>query len=286
MWAMSPKNAILLTSVACLAAASAEPILPGYDPIKASASFSGGMGVDGGGDLELWQFEARSIISPVLTPFDNFSIIPVLQYKATIMDFPNAEDQDLHSISLSSFFIYSEKSSPWIFGGWARAEMASNFDTGTNGDAMSYDVIAGAAYKISDTLTVGLGAAAINLNNDDEYYVGPAIDWKPNDCFHVGLLGPNAVASYTPGEDWEFSLRGDASGDEWDVDNGTTLDLDSYRIGLYVDRRLTGDLWLRIGGGITVSNSLELETTNGDRLFKEDLGEGWFGEIALRLAVW
>jgi hypothetical protein len=70
------------------------------------------------------------------------------------------------------------------------------------------------------------------------------------------------------------------------VDNGTTIDLDSYKIGLYADRRLTGDLWLRVGGGVTVSNSLEFETTDGDRLGKEDLDEGWFGEVSLRLAVW
>ncbi len=288
MEAMSPKTALLLSSAACLAAASAQPILPGYDFTKLSVSYAGGMDFDSSGlDVEIFQAEARSAISKPIHPTDEITILPVLQYKWTEFDF-DGDSEDFQSVSLSSFFVYSAQGSPWIFGGWARAELASDFNQST-GDAVTYDVIAGAAYKFSDSLTVGLGVAAINLNNDDEYFVGPALDWKPNECFRFGILGPNVVASYTPDENWEFSLRGDASGDEWTINEGgehATLDLDSYRVGLFADRRLTGDLWLRVGAGMTVANSLELETTGGDRIEKEDIDEGWFGEIALRLKVW
>lgn len=286
---MLPKSAILLSSAACLAAASAQPVIPGYDFIKGSASYAGGMHFDESDqEMQLWQFEARSIIAPPINLSEEFTIVPVAQYKATLMDLESSHE-DLHSFSLSSFFAYNAKGSPWIFGGWLRAEYASDLNRSTS-DAFSFDVIAGAAYKFSDNLTIGLGAAAINLNNDEEFYVGPAIDWKINECFRVGLFGPNAVASYTPDENWVFSIRGDASGDEWTLSaadgSNAILDLDSYRVGLFADRRLTGDLWLRVGGGVTVANSLEVKTTGGDRIEKDDLDEGWFGEISVRLDIW
>ena len=86
------------------------------------------------------------------------------------------------------------------------------------------------------------------------------------------------------------NVRGDASGDEWNIrdrdGDSTTLDLDSYRIGLYADRRLKGDLWLRLGGGMTVANEIEVQSPHGDRGYHDDLDEGYFGEIALRLKVW
>jgi hypothetical protein len=292
--AMSLKSAILLSSVACAVTAMAQPVLPGYDLTKLSASFAGGMDFDDSGEeLQISQFELRTALSKPINPIENFTILPVIQYKGTILDFRDSGSEDLHSISLSSFFVYNAKGSPWIYGAWARAELASDFEYST-GDAVTYDVVVGVAYEFSDTLTIGLGVAAINLNNDDEYFFGPAFDWKPSDCVRIGLYGPNAIASWTPDENWEISLRGDSSGDEWTVQNGlsasshesATLDLDSYRIGLYADRRLTGDLWLRVGAGVTLANSLELETTSGDRIYHDDLGEGYFGEIALRLKVW
>lgn len=289
---MLPKTALLLTSAACLAAASAQPVVPGYDFIKGSASYAGGMDFDNSDNkAQLWQFEARAPLSQPINITENFLLLPHIQYKATLLDLDTFGSDDLHSIALSTFLLYNSKDSPWIFGGWLRAELASDFERST-GDAITFDVIGGAAYKFSDNLTVGLGAAAINLNNDEEFFIGPVIDWKISECFRVGIFGPNAIASYKPDENWEFSLRGDASGDEWIVNNGApttsnaVLDLDSYRIGLYADRRLTGDLWLRVGGGVTVANSIEFKTTGGDRLFKDDLGEGWFGEVALRLAIW
>ncbi len=290
---MLPKTALLLSSAACIAAASAQPIIPGYDFIKASASYAGGMEFDdSGAELELWQFNARTVLTKPINPTENFVILPVIDYKATLAQIDDFEE-DLHSISLSTFMVYSEKSSPWMIGGWLRAEYASDFERSTS-DAFSFDVIAGAAYKFSDSLTIGFGAAVVNLNNDEEFYAGPAIDWKINDCYRISLFGPNVTASWTPDENWKVSIAGEASGDEWVVNDGfgTTagqnaiVDLDSYRVGLFVDRRLTGDLWLHVGAGVTVANSLEFKDMDGDRIGKDDLDEGWFGEIGVRLEIW
>ena len=293
---MSVKTAILLSSAATLLTASAQPVIPGYDVTKASFVYSGGMDLDEtDGEMEVYTFEARTAICKPINPSSNFTILPVIQYEGTRVNFKDTppgfpiEDEDVHSISLSSFFLYSDASSPWIFGAWARAELATDFQH-INTDDLTFDVVAGAGYKFSENLTVGLGVAAINLNNDEDLYIGPAFDWKVNDCVRIGLLGPNAVASWTPDENWEISLRGDASGDEWNIrdaaGDSTTLDLDTYRVGLYADRRLTGDLWLRVGAGMTVMNEIEIKSPGGNTAYQDDLDEGWFGEITLRLKVW
>ncbi|HVJ45165.1 MAG TPA: hypothetical protein VM511_02190 [Luteolibacter sp.] len=282
----------MLSSAACIAAASAEPIIPGYDLIKASASYTGGMHFDdSGNEMQLWQYNVRTIVSPPLYATENFVILPVVDYKATLMDLGNGFDDDLHSFALSTFLVHTRKDSPWMFGAWLRAEYASDLDQSTS-DAFSFDVIAGAAYKFSDSLTIGFGGAAVNLSNDEDFYVGPALEWKINECYRVALFGPNGGLYFKPNENWEFSLAGEASGDEWVVGGGSVtstnaiVDLDVYRIGLFADHRLTGDLWLRVGGGVTVANSLEIKNMEGNRAFKDDLDEGWFGEIALRLDIW
>jgi hypothetical protein len=57
-------------------------------------------------------------------------------------------------------------------------------------------------------------------------------------------------------------------------------------VGLFADRRLGGDLWLRVGGGVTLMNEIEIKSPQGSRAYKDDMDDGWFGEIALRLNVW
>src|SRR5688572_24924283 len=111
---MLPKTALLLSSAACIAAATAQPIIPGYDFIKGSASYAGGMEFDDSGlEMQLWQFNARTVLSKPINPTENLVILPVVDYKATLMNIGGVED-DLHSISLSSFIAYSEKNSPWM----------------------------------------------------------------------------------------------------------------------------------------------------------------------------
>ncbi len=310
---MPRKTAIALLSaaMACTAAAGpssstivtetrsdspAGPLFPGLDFVKASFSYAGGMDLDDTpGELETFTLDTRSVLSGPIQATNNLTLLPMIQYKATRLNWKDTpagfpiEDEDVHSISLSSYVLYSQQGSPWLFGGWVRAELATDFQH-LNGDDVTFDLIAGAAYRFSDNLTFGLGIAAINLNNDEDYLIGPVLDWKISDTFRIGVLGPDVTASYTPDENWEFSLRGYTAGDEWNIrdaaGDSTTLDLDSYRVGLFADRRLSGDLWLRAGAGVTVMNEIEIKSPHGTRAYKDDMDSGWFGEIALRLNVW
>jgi hypothetical protein len=103
-----------------------------------------------------------------------------------------------------------------------------------------------------------------------------------NDQLRIGLYGPMPMISYSPGEDWNFSLRGLPGGGVWNItdDNGDSksIDLTSYQVGAYAARRLTGKLWLTAGAGFTVFNGIEYSDQNGDNeTVDEDMESGFFG---------
>jgi hypothetical protein len=270
-------------------------VIPGFDFVKSSASHSGGMGFDNGsGDVEISRFDIRSALTNPLTPAPGLTFVPLAQYRVTLMDFSNIaggfplDDMDLHSLSVSGFALQSCEGSPWLFGAWGRIELASDLRH-ISSDSFTFDLAAGAGYRINDQLIVAMGGALLNLNGDTTVLPGIALDWTPSDSLRVGLYGPNFIASWEPAPKWMLSLRGDTAGDIWTAESGgraRAIDLSSYRVGLHAERCLGGDLWLRIGGGITLANELELTTIRGSKIAGGDMDDGWFGEISLRLVQW
>lgn len=276
--------------------ASAQPLLSEFEAARATFSHAGEMdSEDGPGSLNVSRFEIRSLLSQPLTPVDGMRIIPMFDYRLANLDFegitPAApiQDEELHSLSLSAVAIFKDAESPWIYGAWARAKMNSDFQE-VDGDDFKFDLAAGAGYTFTDRFVLGLGATMLNLNGDAAFFPGPFFNWDVSDAIRVGLYGPVFIASYTPVPDWVFSIRADSGGDTWNItdDNGASrsIELSSYRIGLYANHLLSENLWLRVGAGFTLGNEIELTRPNGRNLFDEDLENGLFGQISLRLMSW
>ena len=282
-------------SLGCIIAASAEttlPSVPEFDPARAAFSYSGDMDFDGGpGSLDVSRFEMRALLSRPIKALDGLTVLPVFEYKATSLDLSGSPggDEDLHSVNLSAFAISARDGSPWVYGGWGRAELASDFqDLGS--DDFTFDLAAGAGYRFNDKFLLGVGGALVNLNGDAQFFPGIAFDWIVTDCLRLGLYGPTFVAAYTPDEDWELSIRGDSGGGVWNIRHGggtsRSIDLTSYRVGLFASHRLTSKLWLTAGIGTTLGNEIRLTQPDGDKLGKQDLESGLFGEIGLRVTAW
>ena len=226
---------------------------------------------------------------------DGLTILPFFEYEATALDFNDTPadfpigDEDLHSLNLSAFAISMREGSPWIYGGWARAELATDFED-VGEDDFTFDLGGGAGYRFNEKFTLGFGAVVLNLNGDTRFFPGIGFDWMVNDQVRIGLYGPTFIAAYSFDENWLFSLRGDSGGGIWNIDDADgrshSIDLSSYRLGVYASRRLSGNLWLTAGAGATVGNDIRLTEPNGDRLFKEDMDTGLFGQITLRMKVW
>lgn len=293
---MQQPLAMLAVWASCVLGAHAQhSMIPGFDFVKSSASHSGGLSFDdGSGDLEISRFDLRTAITKPITAAPGLIILPLAQYAGTLMNFADTaagfplDDMDLHSFSLSAFILQSCEGSPWFYGAWTRAELATDFRHITS-DSVTYDFAAGFGYRFSERFTAGFGAALLNLNGDSSLYPGIALDWTPSDSVRIGLYGPNFIASWKPTPAWLLSLQGDTAGDIWTVQSEgrkRALDLSSYRVGLYADRLLGGEIWLRVGAGVTLANELELTTIGGSRRAGGDLDDGWFGEISLRLVQW
>lgn len=281
--------------LACILPVSAEPIAAEFDAARATFSYAGEMDLDSGGSLSVPRFEIRSLLSKPLTPLEGLTVIPLFQYEFTKLDFDGApsnypfRDEDLHSISLSAFFLSNCKGSPWFYGGWARAEMATDFQH-IDGDDFTFDVAAGVGYKFNDRFTLGVGGVVVNLNGDTQIFPGIFFNWAATEKINVGFYGPAFVASYKHDENWLFSFRGDSGGDVWNIrgENGASqsIDFTSFRLGAYVNRRLTANLWLSVGAGATLGNEIELTRPNGDRIFQDDMDGGFFGQVSLRVLNW
>lgn len=270
--------------------------VPGFDAYRATYSQTSEMDIGrGGGEMDVSRFELRGLLSKPITVMDGLRILPLAEYKMTSLDFEGTsaafpiQDEDLHSIGLSAFALRMCDDSPWIYGAWVRGEIASDFQH-VDEDDFTFDVAAGAGYRVNDRFTIGAGAAVINLNGDAAFYPAINFDWKATDEVRVGLYGPTFVAAWSLHEDWLLSFRGDPGGGVWNItdDNGRSrsIDLSSYRLGLYASRRLTGQLWLTAGGGMAVGNEIDYTTRHGTEIFSREPDNGYFGMVSLRLKAW
>jgi hypothetical protein len=294
--------------LACLAAAAAgepeaaaplstESKLPNMDVARSTFTYADDMDfedIDGG--LSISRFDLISAISRPITVAGDIKLLPFVQYNWTGLDFDGAEaafpigDEDLHSVSFHLAGLKLNDGSPWFYGGWARAELASDFQH-INGDDFTFDIAGGVGYRFSDSFTLAAGAAVLNLNGDVWFCPGINFDWVVNDMIRVGMYGPMALVSYEPIDDWKFSLRGMPGGGTWnitdDLGDSKSIDLSSYRIGAFASRRLAEKLWLSAGVGITVFNNIQYSDPDGDdKVLDEDMESGLFGQIGLSLKVW
>ncbi|MCX6876621.1 MAG: DUF6268 family outer membrane beta-barrel protein [Verrucomicrobia bacterium] len=271
--------------------------LPNLDVTWGAFTYSGGVDFEHlGGSLSVTEFDFISLLSKPFTVAEDLMLVPAFQYGYTGLDFDGVSDnfplpeEDLHSFALHLAVIKLNEGSPWFYGGWACAELATDFEH-VNGDAVTFDLAAGVGYRVNDKLMVAAGAAALNFNGD--FWICPGInfDWEVNDQLRIGLYGPMPVILYTPNPDWNITLRGFPGGGIWNVEDNQgaskAIDLTSYQVGATVGRRLIGNLWLNAGAGITTFNNIELSDPDGGHSrLDEDMDWGVFGQIGLSLKAW
>ena len=269
--------------------------LPSFDLAQLSYLQTGEMDIDGSNaDLMLRSFEFRSFFLKPVTILDGLSFVPMIRYKQTNVDFNNLNnpflhDEDLHKISLSTFFFKKFRNSPWFGVGYTNIDLSSDFQD-IDSDAFTYDFALGVGYRISDTFTIAAGAAIIGVNSDSSIFPAINFDWKPNDSFQVGLYGPNFLARYTVNDAWNVSLRGLPNGGTWvynnDLGQSRTLDITSIAVGLYTEHNIYGEFWLSAGVGYTFANEIEIRNNHGGNSTSRDMDSVPYGEIALGLRKW
>ena len=116
---MLKPTASVVAAIACVSSASAQVGFPDFDAARATFSYSDDMDFDGGpGGLAVSKFEIRSLLSKPLVPIEGLTILPLVEYRATGLDFDGTggaypiDDEDLHSLALSSYFFRTCATSP------------------------------------------------------------------------------------------------------------------------------------------------------------------------------
>lgn len=259
-------------------------------------NYSSGMAFDSGdGELSAAKFHARSFLSKPVPVAGDFVFAPVFQYQGTWLEthgtspgFPIG-DETLHYLALQGFLISASDRSPWIYGAWARAGLASDLQH-VDGDDFQFDVAVGAGYRVSDCLLLALGVGVFELNGDERLMAGPAFSWQAWDNLKLSLYGHTFDATYNYGRDWLLSFRTEASGGVWNIEGteglSERLAFRSYLIGLHLGKRLRDSLWLDVGGGVSIANKLELGSPDGITTFEDHPDDGWFVYAGLRVASW
>ncbi|MBK1881506.1 hypothetical protein JIN85_03705 [Luteolibacter pohnpeiensis] len=288
--------AIALAWSAAAATASAQFTIPGLDALRISSSYTGDRDLKkDDGDLDLFQIGVSAqLTKEPIKPIENFSMIPVMSYRYTSMNFSGdhsfpMEDEDLHSISASSFYIYSCPGSRWIFGGYTGVELSSDFQS-IDADDFTGTLAGGAAYQYNEHFLFGFGAIVANINADVTAFPVVGFDWKVNERMRVGLYGPLLTTSYAINESWILSLRGTYQNEQWNIDDATgrsrNIGVSGFKVGLQSDHKLADNYWLTLGAGYAFSNKIELTSSSGSQISKRDLEGGLYGQIMLSMKTW
>ena len=248
------------------------------------------------GDLDAQAFQASAFLSKPLH-FGDWQFIPQFSYEAMLMSTSGPvpsfilRDEDLHEIEFSLFFIRMKDTSPWVYGAWINPALATDFQ-GISGDDFFLDAAGAVGYQVNDHLLIGGGAGALNITGDTTFVAGPGFAWQPNDKTLVALYGPNFRAIYDVTPKWRVGFEVRPNGGIWNIDTAlgsANIDYNNYRAGLTSSHNLTGDLWLSYGAGMTFGGEINVTTTDGSKVFQnqlDDLESGFYGFVGLELKSW
>ncbi len=249
------------------------------------------------GDLETHAFQASAFLSRPINLVADWQLIPEFSYEAMLLtsDGPVPSlilrDEDLHEIELSFYLLRMKDTSPWIYGAWINPALATDFQ-GISGDDFFLDVAGAVGYRVNDRLVVGAGVAGTNLTGDAGAYAGPGFFWQPTDQTLVALYGPNFRATHDLTPKWRVGVEARPNGGIWNIDTAlgsANIDYTNFRAGLTSSHNLAGDLWLSYGAGMTFGGTINVTTTEGSKVFQnqlDDLESGLYGFVSLDLKSW
>ncbi len=287
----------------CLISVTAQQVIPGFDGTAVEFTYAANMEFDTiPGSLQITEFRIRSLLSQAISLTGDWTIISAFDCKATVLHFDQVptsiffNKDNLHTFNvypftmdLSTLALSARDDSPWIYGAWADARLSTDFRR-VGSQNLTFLFAAGAAYRFHDCFTLGLGGAVTNINDDLKFHPGIVLDWMITNQVHLGVWGPDWIASYILDEDWQFGFYGESSSDFWNISNKggqpLSIALSSYRIGTFASRRVTGQIWLRVGAGVALANEFQLNDSNGDKIVKQTPNHSVFGQISLTIRSW
>jgi hypothetical protein len=156
-------------------------------------------------------------------------------------------------------------------------------------DDFSFSAIVVAGYQFSPRFTLSAAAFYAHSIGEDTVAPGIGVVWRPNEQWIVQLTPPIGAVGWSPNKNWIFSLSAYPSGSAWGIDqegkdrNTKAIQLEGWRAGLDMERRVGDHLRLSVQVGMNFGGQLELRDRNGGVLFNRDLDSSPFGLLG---AAW
>lgn len=279
---------------------SAHPLLKSVNLFDAKVNMGANHHLDNNqGDLSIYS----ESISAKLSGTESWKMantylhfMPLFGYKATQMRLTDTlsnypfKDENLHALSLSGVLFYGNETDPLIFGAFGSVNLTSDFDHITEQD-FNYHTGFGAGFQFSRSLVLGAGITVLDINRDPYVMAGPFLIWSIDDSKSFSIMGPNLDADWKISPSWHVSVKGELNSGTWNIEtaqsNSRVIDLSGYRIGLFSEYNISGNLWLSTGIGTTLATNLELKSAKGDDvLLSQDVDSGLFTQIGLTLKSW
>ena len=183
------------------------------------------------------------------------------------------DNDSLHRLDLSLTLVYKPENSPWS-GFLSAGPGLSGDGSNVNGDDVLYVAIAGIGYKFSERFTLLAGAYFSQDFGEPLLIPAPGFMWQISKKWNVSLIPPRLRIAYAPSEDWRIVAEAFPNGGRWSVTTlegeEAFLDRSGARAGLRIERRVVGNAWLQLSGGMVFARDLVLETDAGKVLFESD----------------
>jgi hypothetical protein len=150
-------------------------------------------------------------------------------------------------------------------------------------ESLQFGLIASYGYRVSSTLTFGIGAGIFTGLEETSGFPVLLVNWQISDDWRIGnsfRSGPSGPAglelAYTPAPGWEVALGGGWRSDRFRLDeNGSNPngigEVEGVPVYLRVSWDATETLSLGLFGGIFASGEVTTETEGGFELADEDL---------------
>jgi hypothetical protein len=250
----------------------------------------------GGGRLGVSEFLAEGPLG-IIRLSDSAFMAFRFNYEYTQLDsgVPGLGDGlELHRLELPVSFTWQPSGSQWRI--FTRTSIAAKTDFDASwDDALAYSALVGAFRRVTDSLSLGLGAYYDYSMGEHGFIGGPGFVWAPNDSLSVGLVGPWLQSNWRVNDNWRLRLEGRWRSQDWAVGNSdiggddTQIEMRNLRALMAVERRLfeafRANAWLSLQGGYRFMTRLEVRDADRRDLFREDADNGFFFGVAIRVQL-
>lgn len=290
-----PIPAVLAGALSCAALATAqdhteESFIPNFAVASAYYSWTADADfADAAGSLS--QQEAGAGADLPLYMGDRFKVTAGFLYRWNELEFSGgplplaSQHLDLHRIDIP-FNVWADLGERWKL--WLRLQPGwySDFENVDSEDFMltSLGVF---SYQWTDWLKVAFGAFYSRETGEERILPALGFIIEPGPHWSLALTFPRVELAYAPTPDWLFTGRAILSGGGWNITDpaGGAEDVDlnfqAVRLGLGADRRIFGNWWAYLEGGMQVAQQIELKGAGYD--ISEDLDPTAYTAVGVRL---